>query len=165
MKRGKRGADSAPRSLDVSFRFFPPITFFTASSIEPVGRTLAVSRFPLLLAGNPVKNRGAGGRKKEKREERRQHRGSSFDVAPFKAGRAPSTSQNICYGHEERKVTGYTQGVLNTSCLLGIVTFLAKRQQRRECWYYIAWPPPFALLAITGPTMVVGHNSRWSWRW
>lgn len=89
--------------------------------------------------------------RKEKREERRQRggRSSSFDVEPFKAGRAPSTSQNICYGHEERKVTGYTQGVLNTSCLLGIVTFLAKRQQRRECWCYIARPPPFALLAIT----------------
>lgn len=56
-------------------------------------------------------------------------------LAPFKAARAPSTSQNICYGHEERKVTGYTQGVLNTSCLLGIVTFLANQQQRRrECW-------------------------------
>lgn len=67
---------------------------------------------------------GQGGRK-EKREERRQRggRSSSFDVEPFKAGRAPSTSQNIC--------------------------FLAKRQQRRECWCYIARPPPFALLAIT----------------
>lgn len=59
----------------LSFRFFfffflfPPITFFTPSWIEPVGRTtLAVSRFPLLLAGkNPVKN-GAAGRGGGKRK-------------------------------------------------------------------------------------------------
>lgn len=89
--------------------------------------------------------------RREKKKEEQQLRCS----APFKAGRAPSTSQNICYGHEERKVTGYTQGVLNTSCLLGIVTFLAKQQQRRECWYYIAWPPPFACSR--------SPNERWWW--
>lgn len=140
----------------VSFFFFPfsPDYVFHAE-FDRTGRAnntggLSVSA-PLGREESGKEWSGGQGGRKEKREERRQRggRSSSFDVEPFKAGRAPSTSQNICYGHEERKVTGYTQGVLNTSCLLGIVTFLAKRQQRRECWCYIARPPPFALLAIT----------------
>lgn len=135
----------------VSFRF----SLFTfLPSLIPIERTLAVSRC-VLLAQEVGKNSTG---KREGRRQRGAGAAASI-VAPFKAVRAPSTSQNICYGHEERKVTGYTQGVLNTSCLLGIVTFLAKQQQRRECWYYIAWPPPFSRSR--------SPNDRWWWlrRW
>jgi len=87
-------------------------------------------------------------------------------VVRLRAVRAPWTSQNICYGHEERKVTASTtRGVLDTSCLLGIVTFLADQATKKGVLVLYH----YRVLIRPLPPIVVHHYRRRSgghcWWW
>lgn len=67
-------------------------------------------------------------------------------------------SQNICYGHEERKVTaGITQArrARYLSCLLGIVTFLAERGNKEGS---LGAAPPPRIAHHLGRTFTITRN-------